>query len=303
MKMLLEAGACVNAPTWTGKTPLFYAAVAGHATAVRMLLQAGADPNQSASAYFMILEPSSRGVQSKCLSVATCCLVYCIWLQPTIIPDSVGSLLAYAVHEGHVEVSRILLDHGAIPDDRFGDAPLLVWSAACGNVELTALLIARHADVQARTSATISKFTNVLGVQAASRLLHHQDGSENKAALDLAKEGLRPDATAIANAVYFGHFEVVRQLLEGGALCNLGEALQVAEDRGHSEITNELEKAMVSREVATATVATAGSVSRDTAVVVMDTDARRQAHAADPFRRPERDDREAGRLSWCCHDS
>lgn len=93
--------------------PLFFASRAGHADAVALLLDAGADPG--VSFHF-------------------------------------GAALHAAARADHVEVVRVLLEHGASSDMRAGESDLtpLHEAAATGALGAARLLIERGAEVHAR---------------------------------------------------------------------------------------------------------------------------------------------------------
>ncbi|MFG2041629.1 ankyrin repeat domain-containing protein [Dactylosporangium sp. NPDC048998] len=108
----LRAGADPNAPGRDGTTPLYLAAVQSAPAAVRLLLEAGADPD---------LE-SGRGEQ--------------------------GTPLTGASAWGSTDVVRVLLAHGADPnlrEDHGNGLSPLDWAVRGGHDETATLLVAAGA--------------------------------------------------------------------------------------------------------------------------------------------------------------
>ncbi|TDC60379.1 ankyrin repeat domain-containing protein [Micromonospora sp. KC207] len=109
---LLRVGADPNGADRDGTTPLYFAALHNKRVAVRILIDAGADPNVE----------SGRGDE--------------------------GTPLTGAAAWGHADVVRQLLTHGADPnlreDHGTGLSPL-EWAARGGHIETEALLRAASA--------------------------------------------------------------------------------------------------------------------------------------------------------------
>ena len=153
----LAAGANPNDAGSFGWTPLQTAARAGQSRAIERLLAAGADPN---------LAPPGVGVPPLCLA-------------------AVGSA------GGHTEAVRLLLAHGARPNEpcagSYGQTPLMV-AAERGNANTLRELLAAGADVNA------VDWTPYMTVQH--------------------------DKTALMYAAMQGHAEATRLLLDAGAAVN-----------------------------------------------------------------------------------
>jgi ankyrin repeat protein len=92
-----------------GHVPLTAAAVAGDASAVRRLLEAGADAN-------------ARG-------------------------QSGYTALAHAARQGHLEVVELLIEHGARVDARYSGTTALIRAAEGGHLDCVRALVAAGADI------------------------------------------------------------------------------------------------------------------------------------------------------------
>jgi ankyrin repeat protein len=115
---LLRRGAPVNGTDKYGTTPLYKAAVQGETKIVRMLLEAGADPNQESGG------------------------------------DSEGTPLCAAASWGRIEIVRLLLEHGADPNvaetPNQGPMTALAWARWNRHAEIVELLLEAGADPSAR---------------------------------------------------------------------------------------------------------------------------------------------------------
>lgn len=111
---LLRRGAPVNAGDKYGTTPLYKAAVQGETEIVRMLLEAGADPNRESSG------------------------------------EDEGTPLCAAASWGHTEIVRLLLQHGADPNaietPNKGPMTALKWAMRNGHHDVVAILVEAGAD-------------------------------------------------------------------------------------------------------------------------------------------------------------
>jgi ankyrin repeat protein len=111
---LVRQGTPVNLPSKHGSTPLYTAAVQGELAIVRLLLEAGADPNQESSG------------------------------------ESEGIPLCAAASWGRTEVVRLLLEHGADPNlaerPKDGAMTALRWARRKGHSETAQVLLEAGAD-------------------------------------------------------------------------------------------------------------------------------------------------------------
>jgi len=111
---LLRRGALVNGQDKCGTTPLYKAAVQGEAAIVRMLLEAGADPNQESG------------------------------------DEDEGTPLCAAASWGRIKIVRLLLEAGAEPNAiesaHKGPMTALTWARNKGYADVVEALLAAGAD-------------------------------------------------------------------------------------------------------------------------------------------------------------
>jgi ankyrin repeat protein len=132
--LLLKAGAVVKAANRLNATPLYLAAESGNDAIVGKLLEAGADPNQTAL---------SEG----------------------------ETPLMFAARSGNVEAVRLLLDKGARIDaaEKLSGTTALLWAAEQNHPEVLKLLIARGAEVDARTTGPEAGESGITALMLATR--------------------------------------------------------------------------------------------------------------------------------------
>jgi ankyrin repeat protein len=148
IQLLLNAGAEVNAEDrGYGSKPLWYAVASGHAAAAKLLLEAGAAVNASNRTRSPVSAGDITGETA--LDRAT----------KDGRADLVALLLAHgasftsrplfsAMARGHIEVMRLLLDHGADVHAKGWDGSTLLHNT--GEPDFVKLLLARGADKEAR---------------------------------------------------------------------------------------------------------------------------------------------------------
>jgi ankyrin repeat protein len=112
---LLRRGASVNGESQFGSTPLYTAAVQGEVEIVRLLLEAGADPNRESGG-------ESEGTPVCAAASWGRTEVVRLLLQHGADPNQVEradevpmTALAWARRNQHEETVRLLLDNGAVP--------------------------------------------------------------------------------------------------------------------------------------------------------------------------------------------
>lgn len=133
-RALLDAGADIEAKTNWGDTPLKWAATLGSARVADLLLGRGASG-------FTLHVAAALG---KLADVKT-------MIESTTDPSDISFAMYSAARNGHTEVVRYLLDHGAEVDKRgFFGGTGLHWAAINGHRETVELLIARGANLTLR---------------------------------------------------------------------------------------------------------------------------------------------------------
>lgn len=133
-RALLDAGADIEAKTNWGDTPLNWAATLGSSNVADLLLGRGArgfDLNVAAAL-------------GKLDDVKT-------MIDSTTDPSAISHAMYSAARNGHTEVVKYLLDHGATIDTKgFFGGTGLHWSAINGHRETVELLISRGANREVR---------------------------------------------------------------------------------------------------------------------------------------------------------
>ncbi|CAM9294074.1 unnamed protein product [Ectocarpus sp. 8 AP-2014] len=170
--------------------------------------------------------------------------------------------LNVAAQEGHHRVARILLRHNASVTvaSENGCTPLML-SAQNGHVVVTKLLIDAGSDVNAATDEGITSL--------------HQAADEGHSEIlsMLVNAGANPDirahngSTPLYDAAFHGHLDIVRRLLRFGVRPAVPRfqpdgstrvALDVAAQKGHSEVVHEL---IQYRGIKTCAGATGGAIA------------------------------------------
>ena len=191
VKALVANGALVDPiESWRGQTPLMWAAAEGHADAIRVLAEAGADVNARSS---IVQWERQRTAEPRDK-----------WLPP-------GGLtpLLFAARDGRVEGARALLDAGAdvnvVDPDRH---TALIIALINGHFDVARLLIERGADVNmqdkvGRTAlyAAVDGHTAPASNRPAPRETDDETSSLEVIRLLLAK-GASVDAPLRAQAPY-----------------------------------------------------------------------------------------------------
>ena len=205
-RLLVGAGANVNAANRYNLTPLALAAANANAATVKLLLDAGADA------------------------------------KATIRQGE--TILMAAARTGNPEAVSLILSHGAdvnAREETLGENALM-WAAAENHPEVVKLLIDRGADVNARSS-NIAWPKDRFGLEGVLTILPHgrwtplmyaaRQGSLG-AARTLVEAGatlnvLDPDGTtAMVVAIINGHYDVAAMLAEKGADPNIADTAGMA---------------------------------------------------------------------------
>lgn len=143
LKVLLSHGANVNASEpRRGQTALMWAAADGNADAIKVLVEAGADIRaRSNERDFRFEPPSESGVGA--IQCMTCERV-------KSVPPIKFTPLFFAVRNGHIDATRVLLDAGAGVDETLPDGTTpLVLAAINAHWELGSFLLDRGANPNA----------------------------------------------------------------------------------------------------------------------------------------------------------
>lgn len=136
-------------------TALMAAARNGHAAVVSTLLARGGDPKGETCSTEADFEPETALTMAICKGHASCLLHLVRWYDKQQLPletsERAGALYT-AAFEGHVECTRILLDHGSNVNhrDEHGDTPIMD-AASNGHSGLVELLSQYNADLNAKS--------------------------------------------------------------------------------------------------------------------------------------------------------
>lgn len=217
-RMIAARPNLVNAQDSAGATPLHHAAGFGNLATMKLLLDHGAGANagnkRKATPLFWALHDEAKvrllldhgaNVNASSIDGRT----------PAYQAASMGNAAA---------VLRVLLDKGAAPDAKTlnGQTPLM--AAARGNLDSLRLLIARHAEVNARNAAgaTALMAAAQTGRPEAVRLLLEKGADPNVKT--------KRNETALADAATAGNADTVKLLLDRDANVN------VQDIRGYSAL-------------------------------------------------------------------
>lgn len=137
----LDAGAEVDALGLAGRTALDLAVGAGHFETVRVLLAAGADPQQRAGEYGEVTPLCLAAMRGHTAVVG-------ILLDAGAPTGAQGRmnyvplvLAATAMQQGHPQTVALLLRHGADINGVMKDKTSLEWAAAFGQVQMVHQLL------------------------------------------------------------------------------------------------------------------------------------------------------------------
>lgn len=201
-RILIRAGADLNAVNPQGNTPLILAAEEGHSTLVALLLELGARTSvlnkRKRSAF---LAAGGRG------DVATVSLLLERYqADPNQADESGFTLLHRAAGHSDADLARVLLKHGADPNVLRSESISPLYEAAGdGAVEVARLLL----EAGARVTPATEKEWRVLDAVAGN-------GSVEIARMLIAR-GAKPDGPALYTAANSGHAGLVKLFLDHGA--------------------------------------------------------------------------------------
>jgi ankyrin repeat protein len=220
----------VNRRDVDGSTPLQWAVYKGDVTEARRLLRAGADAslanNYGATPMSLAAEVGNTDILKLLLEVGA----------NADSPNADGQTALQAVaRTGKIDAAQVLLDHHAAVDARetWGGQTALMWASARRHPEMMRLLIARGADVNARSidrdyqrhvtaegrpkSLDSGGFTPLLYAARENCIACVDVLIKNKADIDLPDpDGVSPLLLAIMNA----NWDLAKQLIAAGADVN-----------------------------------------------------------------------------------
>jgi len=215
VKLLLEAGADIEAMDQEGLTALMNAAENGTESTVAMLIQHGAQVDAASNAGFTPLIVAAAGGHSK-----ACALL--LDKDPTIISkthsEGVDALM-YAAAGGHAETVKLLLERGADPKRLHAHGGSAFMEAATfGSVDVMKILIQAGADPLLIDDDGVTALMSAAS-QGKFDATTFLAGPEyfGTTYLDLAADS---GGTAMMFAAAGGHLDCVKLLVEKGADVN-----------------------------------------------------------------------------------
>ena len=216
VRLLLEHGADINAPSKYGSTAWNFAAWGGHVEVVRLLLEHGADINaQNDDGTTALMSAASGGR----VEVMRFLLEHGADINAQN-DDGTTALMIVArnAQENHVEVMRFLLEHGAdinAQDNRGRTALMYPYTDFLrqNSVEVMRFLLEHGANINAQDNDGYTALMRASGgdVEGVRLLLEH--------GADIHAQNNNGD-TALMRAASGGDVEVMRLLLEHGADIN-----------------------------------------------------------------------------------
>jgi ankyrin repeat protein len=225
-RILVEHGADIHARSTMGSTPLLFAARVGDLDSARLLVAKGANVNDAVpnTAKPRPAKPTRSGtVRSTFNGGKSRCMTYDPICTPTAGPD--GSALLIAAVRGHVDVAKLLLEHGADPDSDGGMGyTALHWAAGIWGTELVG--------PNGIASGAVDEWDVLAGLPREQKLdlikalLKH--GADPNARLKRVPPRVgrtkerhwginREEATPFLIAAWSGDAEVMRMLVDAGA--------------------------------------------------------------------------------------
>ena len=202
VKMLIKAGADVNACNAQGSTALTYAVINGHTEIVKLLLEHKADP-------------------------------YCMFIVGAYKNNT---LLMVAAHCGHTELIKILLDYkSTINECNSNGTTALLFAAMNGHKEIVRLLLDNGADVSAQDengTTGLMKAAEKGYTEIVTMFLVY---GADKNVQDEDKKNV------LIYAIYSGQKELVKMLIDAGVDWNVQSndgsvPLHCAIGLGHKDI-------------------------------------------------------------------
>ncbi|RYN70166.1 hypothetical protein AA0117_g10718 [Alternaria alternata] len=235
VKTLLNAGAKVNAQGGGYGNALQAASYRGHEQVVKTLLDAGAKVNAQGGGYGNALYAASEGGHEQVVK-----MLLNAGAKVNAQSRDYGNALHAASYRGHKQVVKMLLDAGAKVNAQGGGYGNALQAASYGgHKHVVKMLLYKGADVNAQGG----RYGNAL--QAASAEGHEQVVKTLLDAGAKVNAQSRDYGNALHAASYRGHEQVVKMLLDAGAKVNAqggsyGNALQAALEEGHEQVVKAL---------------------------------------------------------------
>ena len=163
--LLLQSKANPDIPDTFGRTPLLTAIFNKHHQIVNMLLEHNANPNVDALGLSSLSLACARSGGN--LSIVSLLLQYGALVN---IPEVISPLSA-AVHEGHYDIVKFIINAGAnvnVQEERYHGVTPLIIASTHGNLPIVQLLLQSGADV------TIQDNKGYTAIDAA-KVLQHQE--------------------------------------------------------------------------------------------------------------------------------
>jgi ankyrin repeat protein len=242
VKRLLDAGVNVNVrDMWA--SALIYASCSGYTDAVKLLIEAGADINATASSDLVKWKkwPPRH------------------YHNPFVKPLG-GTALIYASCSGHIDVVKLLIEAGADVNkkDKKNRYTVLMVASSAGQTEVAKLLIEAGANVNAQDNGGNTALLDASwrGETEIVKLLI-EEGADVNAKIHVDSVGrtnkggdveILRDITALMIVSDLGHTEIVRLLIDAGVDVNTRNskeytALMWASENRHTEIVKLLKEA------------------------------------------------------------
>lgn len=243
-RLLIEKHGDVNAVNAEGQTALYWAAHWGDGATADLLLKAGAKPN-IASRYG--LTPLSEAAQ-----IADAAMIEKLLkagANPELANAQGQTPLMLASRTNSVESVMLLLDHGAKPNDRekWRGETALMLAANEGNPEIVRLLLSRGADPNVRSASfDLQDRDGIVGLQSS---LYWKGGltalifAARQGAIEVGQALVEHGAdtklsdtdfgfTPLMDAIFNGHLDFARMLIDKGANLNDGSLYLLIDQRG-----------------------------------------------------------------------
>ena len=231
-RLLIDAGASLDAVDAVGTTALFTAAYKGHARVCSLLLARGADVKIHSRIGYTALHAAAQGGNVSAIEA----FVRDGAVLDDAANDGQGTLLALAVQTQHLDAVTKLLELGALANicDLLGNTPLI--SAVMEDNEPIARVLLPHTDLRVFNNSGLNAFHLSARGRSCFKLLlpHFLDNVDVRSGQVRSVPGVdnNPNVgsphncTALMFACFGGHHRIVRELLANGALRNAVESDQ-----------------------------------------------------------------------------